>query len=391
MTKKKTYYAIGASFFAMFVMAITENSRGVLIPTFKNEFGVSDTWIGIFLALATLSFLVSTYFAANHVKKHGQKNTIRLGMTIAGLGFLVASFTKEFWQFMIIYIILTVGISYILMSLNTIIPLLKVAYISVVMNMLHFFYGVGGTITHKVTGFLLDNNISWRQIFIAFALLYGLAFLVYSFVEQPKTSEDQHNSVKIKSFERPLIILFGLGLGFYVAAEIQTINWLVNYLNEMYQYTANQAAFYSATFLLTLSIGRLFGGYILEKVGYIRGVIGSLFFAFICYSLGLVREDFLIMISISGVFFAIVYPTVILVVQDLFKENVSRVVAMVTMMTSGVSMVLGIVIGRLNDLIGVKLSFYIMPASIFIALAFMIVISGYIKVVKHKRLEGEVL
>jgi len=390
MTKKKTYYTIGASFFAMLIMAITENSRGVLIPTFKAEFGVSDTTIGLFLFFVTLSFVVSTHFAAEYVKKHGQKFTIRLGMGLAGAGFLVASITTAFWQFLLVYIILTIGISYIIMSLNTMIPLLKVAYISVVMNTLHFFYGVGGTISHKTTGFLIEHDISWRSIFVAFAVLYGLGILIYSFVEQPPSTEDHHKRVKIKRFEMPLIILFGLGLGFYGTAELQTANWMVNYLEGTYEFTSNQASSYSAIFFLTLSVGRLFGGYILEKIGYVKGIIGTLALALVTYSLGLINEEMVIFISLSGVFFAIVYPTVILLVQDLFKENMARVVAIVTMMTSGVSMVLGAIIGALNDIIGVKMTYYIMPVSLFISLVFMIVISGYIKVVKQKRLEGVV-
>ena len=387
MTKKKTYYTIFASFFAMLVMAITENSRGVLVPTYKEEFGVSNTGIGFFLALVTLSFIVSTHFAGRLVKNYGQKKSAMIGMSIAGSGFLITAFTQYFWQFLITYVLLTVGISFLIMGLNTIVPLLKVAYLSVVMNSLHFFYGVGGTLTQRLTGYLIVNNISWRMIFIGFSGLFALGVLFYAFVEQPERKIEHKHLSRVKIYEKPLVWMFGLGLGFYVTAEIQTANWFVNYMNEVYGYTENQASFYSATFFLTLSVGRLFGGYILEKIGYLKGIIGSISLALFLYVIGLVGESTLILISISGVFFAIVYPTTILLLQNFFEHNISRVVAMVTMTASGVSMVFGYVIGALSDLIGVRISYYIMPLSLGVALILMVKISRYMKVVEEKRKE----
>lgn len=391
MTKKKTIYTIGASFLVMLIMAITENSKGILIPTYKEEFGVGDTWIGIFLLLSSFSYVVFTHFAGNHVSKHGQKKTIILGMVISSTGFLITSFVSEFWQFMAMYVYITAGISFIIISLNTLVPLLRVAYISVVMNTLHFFYGVGATITQKMTGVLLKYGIGWREIFVGFALIYLVGILAYIFVDQPKALEDHDPHGKIKAYEQPLILLFGIALGFYVTAEMQTANWLVNYLGEMYQYTEDEAAFYTGIFFISLAAGRLFGGYVLEKIGYMKGIIASLALAFVFYTVGLVNEQLLILVALSGLFFAIIYPTVVLVVQDTFKGSVSIVLARVTMIASAISMVFGFLLGLLNDLIGVKLSIYIIPGSLFASLAFVMIISGYIRVVNEKRLEGETL
>ena len=36
-------------------------------------------------------------------------------------------------------------------------------------------------------------------------------------------------------YEKPLVLMFCLGLGFYITAEVQTANWLLNYLKEMYE------------------------------------------------------------------------------------------------------------------------------------------------------------
>jgi fucose permease len=273
------------------------------------------------------------------------------------------------------------------MCLNTIVPLLKVAYFGVIMNTLHFFYGVGATFTQRLSGFLIDNNVSWRNIFVAFALMYLSAIIVYFFVEQPPRKVLESHKQKFKKFELPLIAMFIIALGFYVAAEIQTANWLLNYLKETYQFTSNDGSFYVAFFFGALSVGRLFGGYILEKIGYLRGIIISSSIALVLYSIGLLNENTLIVLSISGLFFAIVYPTTVLVLQRFFEDNAERAVAIVTMTASFVNMGIGALIGVLNDQIGPKLSFVSIPVSLFVSLVFMVGIAINIKRVEKLRIE----
>ncbi|MBN2795758.1 MAG: MFS transporter [Clostridia bacterium] len=389
MKKSQTLYTIIASFSAMLIMAITESIRGILVPTFKETFNVNDTSIGIFLLIASFAYVVFTYFAGKMVKHHGQRKTIILGMLIAGSGFFFTSFSQNFIHLVAGYIYLTMGISFIVMSLNTIVPLLRIAYLGVIMNSLHFFYGVGATITQRVSGYLISHDVSWRTIFVGFACLYIIGIVIFLFVKQPPMKEEHHSKSKIHKYEVQLIVFFSMALGFYITAEIQTSNWLVNYLKGMYQFTENKGSFYVAFFFGALALGRLFGGYILEKIGYLKGLIGTLMLAFVFYLVGLINEETLILLSISGVFFSVVYPTTVLVLQHLFEHNVSKVLSIVTMAASCVSMVFGFVIGGLNDMIGLRLSYMIVPASILISLLFMIGIAIEIKKVENKRLESE--
>lgn len=389
MENLRTKYTILASFAVILIMAITENIRGVLVPTFKLTFGVTDNEIGIFLFLASLAFVVFTYFAGKMVKQLGQKKTAIIGMTIAGTGFLIAAIAQNFIQLVLGFIVLTSGISSILMSLNTIIPLLNVTYFGVIMNLLHFFYGVGATFTQRLAGYMITQGVNWRYIFVFFTGLYLIGIILYSFVKQPPMKTEHAHKAKIHGFERTLVIMFSIALGFYITAEIQTSNWLVNYLKEMYQYTEDKASFYIAFFFGALAMGRLVGGYILEKIGYLRGVIGALIIALILYVGGLVNEQTLILLSLSGFFFSIVYPTTILVLQRFFEHNVSRVVSIVTMAASGISMLFAWVIGVMNNHFGVRITYFIMPLSLLISVVFMIGIAYEIKKVENIRKESE--
>ena len=384
MTKFKTNYMIFATFFSMLIMAITDSTKGILIPSFKDIFNVSDTTIGTFLLLGSLSYVASTYLGSLLCSKLGQKSIIMLGMTIAGTAFFITSFSKSFTHIMAGYVVITIGIAFIAIGLNTLIPLVKVTYLGLLMNLLHFFYGAGSTITQRVTGYLVFEGISWRYIFMAYFGLYMLSFIVYAFVHTPEDKSGRSEDKKAPIGDKFLLVLFCASLGFYVAAEIQTANWLLNYLKEVVQININQGSFYVAFFFGIFSVGRLLGGLVVERFGYLKSVIISLSLALGLYTTGLVLGGkAIVLVSISGLFFAITFPTMLLVIQRTFSENATRIAGIATMSASLTSMIVGFFMGVLNDTIGPAATIYMIPLSLSISLGLAVVISVKIKSEAH--------
>lgn len=388
MKKSHKIYAIVASFIAIFIVAITESIRGILVPTFKSDFNVGDFEIGLMVAGATLAYIIGSFIAGVLSKKMNQKQLVILGMIIAGGGFLFTSFVKTFSMLAAGYFILTIGIGLIVLGLNTIVPAIKVAFISVVINTLHFFYGVGATLVQRVSGYLIDAGVSWRHIFLVFAGLYVLGVVVYSFIELPKRQDVEKKKVHLDRSEYKLIAIFCVGLGFYVATEVQTLTWFLNYLKEHYHFTANDASKYVALFFGLLAVGRLTGGYILEKIGILKGIIIAISLAFVCYSIGLINEGTIVFVSISGLFCSIVYPTTMLFIQTVFEDHAMKVVAIVSMASSIINMVAGLSIGALNDTIGIRPSYFTIPMMLGLTLLSYLWIHLEVKKVDHKRAGG---
>ncbi|MBN2899141.1 MAG: MFS transporter [Clostridia bacterium] len=373
MTKNKRLYLIMTTFFAMLIMAIADSTKGILIPTFKEVFGVSDTIIGTFLMTYSLTYVIMTYLGSLLCAHIGQKKTIVLGLFIAGTGFLITSFSTTFLHIILGYIISTIGIGIQVIGMNTIIPLLKVTYIGLLMNWLHFFYGVGSTLTQKVTGYLIYTGISWRMVFVGYFFLYMLAMFLYLFVTQPEESHEEKEAQKKPIRHRGLLVICCMALGFYAASEVQTANWMLNYLKEVKGMNTNTGATYIALFFGVFSIGRLLGGFVVEKIGYLKAIIISMSLALSLYTFGLVTGgNNLYIISLSGIFFAITYPTFLIVVQRIFVNNATFATAMVSMSASAVSMVVGYAMGILNDTVGPATTIYLIPLSMLICIILMI-------------------
>ena len=301
-------------FIVMIVAGITENSKGIFVPGFKEYFLIGDKEISYMLMGTSLTYMIANFFGGYLCEKLGQKLVLTTGIIILMVSLVMMSISQSFLVFAIWIAINSAGLGFAGISGNTLLPVIVLSFQSLAMNLMHFFYGFGSTLGQRSFGFLLDKGVSWRQLYIIVAVAIGLIFLILFFIPFPEVrnvKEDKKLSIK-EIFSNKLIILYMIALGTYVAAEICTSNWLVNYLVESYSLGENSASVYLSAFFLIFALGRLFGGFVVERLGSFKTVIASLTIALILFTGGLVfGEGALFLIALSGLFFAITFPTVI--------------------------------------------------------------------------------
>lgn len=282
-------------------------------------------------------------------------------------------------MFLICIFILNIGIALVAISVNTLVPMISIGFQALAMNLTHFCYGAGSTITQLTTGMVLSKGVSWRNIYLFISVLFLLAFIMFIFIKIPKNNiQDNIDNVKnykIKdALKEKLFYCYSFALGFYVFAEVATANWLVNFLQESYKFDYKMSSIYLSVFFILLTLGRLFGGFIVEKVGHLKSVIIALFIALILYTISLIiGGKFIFLICISGLFFSIVFPTVVSTIGINFRENSIYMSGIIITTSSIINMILNKFMGNLSDLIGTHKAFYMVPISLIIAIIFSII------------------
>ena len=228
-----------------------------------------------------------------------------------------------------------------------------------------------------IGGILMSKGFTWRNIYFGISILFIILLIAFTFIKVPNTHKySEGNKInKLDVLKNKVIYFYVFALGFYVFAEVATLSWLVNYIKDNYKYNSSRSAFYSVMFLVIFSIGRLVGGFVVEKLGYLKTTMGSLMIAVCLFTLGLViGEKGLIIISVSGLFFAITFPTLVLTISKVFKQNTSYITGVIVTLTSSVNMLLNLVIGKLNDTVGTYFAFYMIPISLIISIIFIYLI-----------------
>lgn len=357
--------------------AVAENLRGVFIPIFRQDFGINNSSIGLMLSFGSLAYIMFTFIGGILCEKLGQKKVFLIGLLCMTVSMFLFSRTDSYYALVINMFLLNTGLSLTGIAINTIVPVLVFSFQAVLMNLTHFCYGLGSTSGQAIAGMLLSKGVAWRSIYFMVSMMFFIILVVFMFVKVPDVHKvkQEKNRGFIEVLKDKLIIFYVLGLGFYVFAEIGTGCWFVNYIQENYKFDNSKSAFYISLFFGVFTIGRLIGGFIVEKFGYINTVLKFLVIALIMYSIGLIiGEKGLVLVSLSGFFFSITFPTIITSVSKVFKENTSYITGIIITLTSTVNMILNLLIGKLNDKIGTYFAFYLIPFSLFISVIFMYLI-----------------
>lgn len=364
-------------FLIMALNAIVDNTKGILVPVFKETFSTNNTGIGLMISAGTFGYIIFTYIGGILCEKIGQKKVFFFGLVIMTSSLFLMATAQTFLMVLIYMFLMNVGNALLSIGINTLIPLVFISFQAIIMNLTHFCYGVGSTIGQISVGYLVDGGIPWRIIYVGISIMFLLVCIWFKFISIPTVHKAKSNdNLNIAAvFKNKLVYYYGIGLGTYVFAEAGTGSWLVNFLQDSYKYSLSKSSLYVSSFFFLFTIGRLVGGFVVEKTGYLKSVIVSLTIAFLLFITALIIGDFaLVLICISGIFFAITFPTVAVTIGKVFKENGVYVTGVIITFSSSVNMVLNFIIGRLNDVIGTSKSFYMIPISLFISIIFIYLI-----------------
>lgn len=365
---------IAVCFFAMFIMAISSGLRGMLVPTLMKYFQIGNAEIGILFSISTAISIPGAYLAGASNRKLGLKSTVWLGLVISSLTFLAMSYFTSFVAFIAGYSIMTIGTTFIVIGLSTLVTVIRVKWQAVLVNMIHFFFGFGFALSQKVSGPLIVAGMPWQQLFqytAGFFLIAAVLFLLTPLPQaESQTSKGHFSAIGNKTF----LWLMSLSLAFYVSAELQTGNWLVNYMVSVYHQNEAQAGIYSAIFFATFSVGRLFGGFIAEKLGYLKSVGSFLVGATLLYTVGMFfGESGMMLVAFSGFFFSLIYPTLTLTLVTYYDAFKSEVLSFVTIVANTMCLVTSFTIGYANDAFGTGPTYWIMPFCLVCAVIFFFV------------------
>lgn len=375
------------------IVSMSDNFKGIFIPIFKQQFGIDNTQIGYVLMASLFAYAVFQYLGGILIEKIGSyKKIIALGFVIEIIALLALIFCKNYALLIIGLFGVNAGMAMFNVSINTLGPTLPVASTAVLMNFLVFAYGVGTTTVQKVTGNLLFKGVPWSNFYL-FMFIVSIALFVYLLIikiPEKKIEENIKEDIEEGSKEKvniskvignKVLILYILAAGFYLSCEYGTGNWFVNYMNEAYSLNADKRSLYVALFFGIMTVGRIFGGFVADKFGYFRSIISYGVLAAAVTILGmLLKENGLILIAISGLFYSLIFPVTITTISKVFKKKASYITGLILMCGTLIAMGISMLIGVLNDFIGVYYSYYTIGICLTLCTIFMCLIRKNVEI-----------
>ena len=143
------------------------------------------------------------------------------------------------------------------------------------LNLMSVLHGLGSLVAPLFAGWLLSLSVSWRVIYRWDLLLIALFVFIFIFLRFPKAEEKAQldfRHIPQIAFKGQLP-WFYVAIAFYVAAEIGMASWLVTFLQEIRSASVTASTQALSLFFAMLMIGRLVGGFFVQRIGYLRSIL----------------------------------------------------------------------------------------------------------------------
>jgi len=313
-----------AVFISFAIFGFADNMKGTAFPRIQTEFILTELHLGLLLAVSSTGYLAMCSLTAALAKKIGIKTCHILGLIVVAASGVMICFSPNFAALVLGFFILNVGFGMLEIAVGVIAAKIFTRNTGTMMNIAHFFYGAGATLSPIISTSLMaarfgDTIFSWRYaylIVLSFALVPAIPVLIGRLMKQGQDKDNQSYSLILK---KPALWLLVAILALVLVCEIGIASWFVIFLETAYSYSGESAALRLTLYFLAFTIGRLVLGPVIDRIGFINSLIIVTVFAGAMVTIGvLLGQSGVPIIVLAGAAVAPVFPSDMAVIAKLF-------------------------------------------------------------------------
>jgi fucose permease len=254
---------LGLCFFAFILIGANDGAFGVLIPSMRSHYGVSNATIGLLFLFASVGYLTAAFNSGLLVAKLGNRLFLLLGVGTFLFASTMISLMPPFTILLFMLFPLGFGGAILDAGLN--------AYIAglprntALLNYLHAFYGTGALLGPIIASGLLAIGFGWNSVYIVWigiCIVLGVG-VVFTFkghkrAENEKTEKTEtKQNVLFTALAMRIVWLGALFLLFYVGTEVSLGSWSYSFLTEERHGVPLLMGWAVSGYWLGLTLGRL--------------------------------------------------------------------------------------------------------------------------------------
>lgn len=375
--------------------------RGVFSPIFESHFELSSVQISMIIVMSYAGNLIFLW-AGTRLADRFEKKKVMIGILLVWMAALLVYVTTDNYYILLVTMLFTMGASTLM---NTMINLFVPMYFAapgLIVNTLFFVQGIGTTGSQMILGQVATGFSWWQKTnLLLFGLgLIGLILFLFAGKKAVVLKKESASGISDKNsnaasekkqkvqMNSPILWLLVLVFGFYFIGEHGILNWLLLYCKDQFNMDSSQASIYLSMFSGTMMVGRLVMAPLVQKWGPSRSIqifggIGT-----VLYAVGIFcGKPTLMLVGISGLFVSILYPTLLLFVQQYYPSSIaSTATGTVISIATVFDIAFNLLFGKIIDQMGYHLGFMILPISMII---FYLIVNFLIKKYKPLRNLGD--
>lgn len=356
----------------MFGLGSSDSLRGIFAPVFQNRYALSDTQLSLIVTISYVGNLLFLSLGGKLLDTFGRK-TVVLSVTAIWVLSMLLNVVSDSYICILISMFFALGASTLLnTTVNILTPVVFSGYAGLMVNIFFFIQGIGTSGSQFVLGryglsYPGFKGVSFLLLLIGAAAGFLLILIPLGGERRPEhlQSEVKTEAPVTQANPKPAVfILLCTMIGFYFIGEHGIMNWLFSYCIQAFQLPSGKASVYLSLFWGGMTVGRLIFAPVVQRQGTVKsirifGIVGTLLF---CAGI-LTGENGILLLSISGLAISVLYPTMVLLIQQIYPAGVvaTRTGAIISVATVA-DIVFNLFFGVITGAIGYRLSFMILPA-----------------------------
>ena len=272
------------AYIAFIALGMPDGLLGVAWPSIRNDFSIPLDALGFLITAATAGYLTSSFLSGLIVSRWGIGKVLSISCAMTGLALLSYTLVTDWWMMALLGTISGLGAGGIDAGLNNYVA---ANFSERLMQWLHASYGIGITLGPIIMTLSLSELNSWRigyRLVAFFQLALAICFIaslpLWKLKKSSKNSEDpdpqpEQKAPFIETLKQPQVWLSMALFLVYVGAEVSIGTWTYSLLTESRGIDKTLAGYFVSSFWATFTIGRIFGGIFVKKLGVNVLVQGS--------------------------------------------------------------------------------------------------------------------
>jgi fucose permease len=337
--KKYSIIVVAMTCMVFLVFGLFNGSIGTVVKELSTQTNSTLSAIGGVLTFLFLGALISMFLAGPLSDKLGKKYVMVISLLLLSAGLIGLCGARSLFLMYFFFFVTGLGQGGMEVSGNLVVADAHPQNNTGILNLLHFFYGVGAFSGPAIVSLALTNNLSGKVVLWAaagiFAVLAILFAIIYTNHKHQNTSSLPNQTIKATNVYRSsLLWIVGALLLSYVGVEFGLGSWSTTFMGASASLPIQQGALVTSAYWGLLTLGRLAGLLLSRKLKTLQ-LLGFAIFGALTGGLALIlftgtTTAAIASIMFIGFCFGTIYPSTIAFTSDVFVKNQGKAVGLVS-------------------------------------------------------------
>jgi fucose permease len=323
---------IFAAIIAIFIYGMIAAMLGTILPDLSERFRLTPSQNGTVAFAQALGLILASLAVGPLLDDEGKKVGMILGLAFIAIVLFALPRARGFRSILILLFLLGVGGGIVTTASNSLVSDVSDTHRGTALNLVNLFFGLGGLTTPFIAANLFKRN--WVRLCYTIASLTLVTLIFQAFTKMPGPTGAGRFVLADAApvLGRPLLFIIGLFFFLYITCEVGMWNWLVRHLIAQGIAESRALNILSLGFALGLLIGRAAVLPVLIHVSAITVTLaGSVAMAITTFLVLRTKRPAaaLVLVFLSGVSMAPVFPTTLAIVGDAFPRMTGTAIGFV--------------------------------------------------------------